>query len=216
LEPEDRDQFEDEDGCADPDNDRDGVLDAADSCPLEPEDRDQFEDEDGCPDPDNDFDGILDGKDKCPKEPEDFDGFEDRDGCPEEGSGLVKLTCERIEIKEAVYFDSSADTIQKRSFALLDQVSELLDQAQHIKRVRVEGHTDNRGKPQYNLELSKRRAAAVSKYLSEHGVQSTRLESEGYGLDKPISDNSTEPGRAANRRVEFVVVEQSSQCTKKK
>ena len=214
LDPEDKDQFEDEDGCADPDNDHDGVLDNADKCPSEPEDRDQFQDDDGCPDPDNDRDGLLDGKDKCPNEAEDFDGFEDRDGCPEEGSGLVKLTCDRIEIKEAVYFDTNADTIQKRSFALLDQVSELLDQAEHVKRVRIEGHTDNRGKPQYNLELSKRRAASVLRYLSEHGVESARLESEGVGMDKPIADNNTEQGRATNRRVEFIVVEQSSQCSK--
>ena len=214
LDPEDKDQFEDEDGCADPDNDHDGVLDSADKCPAEPEDRDNFQDDDGCPDPDNDRDALLDGKDKCPNEAEDYDGFEDRDGCPEEGSGLVKLTCDRIEITEAVYFDTNADTIQKRSYALLDQVSELLDQAEHVKRVRIEGHTDNRGKPQYNLDLSKRRAASVLRYLSDHGVEAARLESEGYGLEKPIADNKTEQGRAANRRVEFVVVEQSSQCTK--
>lgn len=212
LDPEDRDQFQDEDGCADPDNDQDGVLDSADKCPAEPEDRDNFEDADGCPDPDNDRDGVLDAKDKCPTEAEDLDGFEDRDGCPEEGSGLVKLTCERIEIKETVFFDTNADTIQKRSFPLLDQLSELLDQAEHVKRVRIEGHTDNRGTPEYNLDLSKRRAASVLRYLSEHGVEAARLESEGYGMDKPIADNKTEQGRAKNRRVEFVVVEQSSQC----
>jgi outer membrane protein OmpA-like peptidoglycan-associated protein len=212
VDPEDRDQFEDEDGCVDPDNDRDGVLDSADKCPNEPEDRDNFQDEDGCPDPDNDLDRLLDAKDKCPNEPEDYDGFEDRDGCPEEGSGLVKLTCERIEIKEAVYFDTNADTIQKRSFPLLDQVSEMLNQAEHVKRVRIEGHTDNRGSPQYNLELSKRRAASVLRYLSEHGVEASRLESEGYGLAKPIADNNTDQGRGANRRVEFIVAEQSSQC----
>lgn len=212
MQPEDLDEFEDTDGCPDPDNDKDGVLDAADRCPLDPEDRDQFEDDDGCKDPDNDRDGLPDAQDKCPNDPEDLDGFEDSDGCAEEGAGLVKLTCERIEIKEAVYFDSSADTIQQRSFGLLDQVAALLVQAQHIKRVRIEGHTDNRGKPQYNLDLSKRRAAAVVRYLIEHGVEAERLESEGYGLGKPIADNNTDKGRAANRRVDFIVVEQSSQC----
>lgn len=212
LQPEDLDQFEDDDGCADPDNDQDGVLDAADRCPLDPEDRDQFEDDDGCKDPDNDRDGRPDAQDKCPNDPEDLDGFEDSDGCAEEGAGLVKLTCQRIEIKEAVYFDTSADTIQQRSFGLLDQVSALLIQAQHIKRVRVEGHTDNRGTPQYNLDLSKRRAEAVARYLTEHGVERDRLVSEGYGIAKPIADNNTEQGRAANRRVEFIVIEQSSQC----
>lgn len=81
--PEDIDQFEDENGCPDPDNDQDGILDDDDECPNEPEDIDQFEDENGCPDPDNDQDGILDGDDGCPNEPEDIDRFEDDDGCPD-------------------------------------------------------------------------------------------------------------------------------------
>jgi len=97
---EDYDQFNDRDGCPDPDNDLDKVCDpwvvakgeehnftseckGTDACPLDPEDHDGFEDSDGCPDPDNDKDGIPDIKDKCPNEPEDFDGFEDSDGCPD-------------------------------------------------------------------------------------------------------------------------------------
>ena len=82
-EPEDKDNFEDSDGCPDLDDDRDGILDVADRCRLEPEDKDTFEDEDGCPDPDNDKDGILDVKDSCPREPEDKDQFEDSNGCPD-------------------------------------------------------------------------------------------------------------------------------------
>ncbi|HEX8110546.1 MAG TPA: OmpA family protein, partial [Kofleriaceae bacterium] len=82
-EPEDKDGFQDADGCPDPDNDHDGIPDAQDKCPLDPEDKDGFEDADGCPDPDNDHDGIPDKLDKCPNEPEDKDGFEDLDGCPD-------------------------------------------------------------------------------------------------------------------------------------
>ncbi|MEZ4394043.1 MAG: OmpA family protein [Polyangiales bacterium] len=82
-EPEDRDGFEDQDGCPDPDNDGDGIEDANDRCPDEAEDRDQFQDNDGCPDPDNDGDGIPDGFDSCPREPEDMDGDRDNDGCPD-------------------------------------------------------------------------------------------------------------------------------------
>ncbi|MFL5347091.1 MAG: Ig-like domain-containing protein [Hyalangium sp.] len=81
--PEDRDGFQDEDGCPDPDNDQDGIADVADKCPNQPEDKDGFQDEDGCPDPDNDHDGIADTVDKCPNEPEDKDGFQDEDGCPD-------------------------------------------------------------------------------------------------------------------------------------
>ncbi|MEZ4230006.1 MAG: OmpA family protein [Polyangiaceae bacterium] len=84
--PEDFDDFEDGDGCPDPDNDNDGILDVDDRCPNTPEDRDGDEDDDGCPegnDGDRDGDGILDSRDKCPDDPEDRDGFQDQDGCPE-------------------------------------------------------------------------------------------------------------------------------------
>ncbi len=81
--PEDKDEFEDADGCPDPDNDGDGIRDDADACPLEPEDFDGFEDDNGCPETDNDRDGLPDAKDTCPNEPEDFDRFKDDDGCPD-------------------------------------------------------------------------------------------------------------------------------------
>ncbi len=80
--PEDRDGFQDEDGCPDPDNDNDGIPDATDKCPNDAEDIDQFEDEDGCPDPDNDKDGIPDLNDACPNAPEDGKGKRPHDGCP--------------------------------------------------------------------------------------------------------------------------------------
>ncbi|MCK6528119.1 OmpA family protein [Myxococcota bacterium] len=80
---EDKDGFEDGDGCPDPDNDKDGILDTADRCPASPEDLDGFEDADGCPEPDNDGDVVNDSLDQCPDQPEDRDGFRDTDGCPE-------------------------------------------------------------------------------------------------------------------------------------
>ncbi|HEY6080289.1 MAG TPA: OmpA family protein [Polyangiaceae bacterium] len=81
--PEDKDGFQDLDGCPDLDNDADGIPDVDDKCPMDPEDRDGFEDADGCPEKDNDKDGILDRADKCPNEPEDADGWESLDGCPD-------------------------------------------------------------------------------------------------------------------------------------
>jgi hypothetical protein len=80
--PEDRDGFEDSDGCPDPDNDGDKILDAQDKCPNDPEDYDQFQDEDGCPELDNDRDGIPDINDACPNAPEDGKGARPKDGCP--------------------------------------------------------------------------------------------------------------------------------------
>jgi len=82
--PEDRDGFEDDDGCPDLDDDGDGIPDAHDQCPRVPEDVDGFDDDDGCPDVDNDHDGIPDAKDRCPLAAEDADGFEDDDGCPDD------------------------------------------------------------------------------------------------------------------------------------
>ena len=89
--PEDKDGFEDADGCPEPDNDQDGNPDTTDRCPNEPEDYDQFEDPDGCPDPDNDRDRIPDVSDRCPMQPEDYDGFGDLDGCPEPDNDLDGL-----------------------------------------------------------------------------------------------------------------------------
>jgi outer membrane protein OmpA-like peptidoglycan-associated protein len=93
---EDRDRFEDDDGCPDDDNDGDAVPDVDDECPNEAEDRDRYEDSDGCPDTghlsldeaadakrDRDWDGIRNAVDRCPAEPEDRDDFEDHDGCPD-------------------------------------------------------------------------------------------------------------------------------------
>jgi outer membrane protein OmpA-like peptidoglycan-associated protein len=82
---EDRDQFQDEDGCPDVDDDADRILDVNDRCRLEPETYNGIDDTDGCPDvvPDTDDDGLVDTVDRCPKEAEDKDGFEDDDGCPD-------------------------------------------------------------------------------------------------------------------------------------
>lgn len=87
---EDKDGFQDDDGCPDPDNDGDGIPDKDDQggdgfdrCPNEPEDKDGYKDYDGCPELDNDEDGVLDGSDKCPTQKEDKDGFQDDDGCPD-------------------------------------------------------------------------------------------------------------------------------------
>jgi outer membrane protein OmpA-like peptidoglycan-associated protein len=93
-EAEDKDGFEDRDGCPDLDNDGDGILDVDDACPLVKEDYDGDRDEDGCPEGregDRDGDGIPDDVDDCPDEPEDFDGFQDEDGCPDpdnDGDGI--------------------------------------------------------------------------------------------------------------------------------
>ena len=232
--PEDFDDFEDEDGCPDLDNDRDGLADSVDECPNSPEDIDGFEDEDGCPELDNDQDGLNDKVDQCPDEAEDMDGFEDDDGCPDcdnDGDGvpecpeeidkcpdkpaktadgcpkykLVTVTEQKIELKQTVYFATAKATIRKRSFPLLSDVAQALQDNPKIA-VRIEGHTDSRGSDKYNKKLSTARAGSVRKYLIDKGIDESRMTSEGYGERVPIADNRTKGGREQNRRVEFVIV----------
>jgi hypothetical protein len=84
TEPEDKDGYEDGDGCPDKDNDLDSIPDAADKCPMQAEDQDGFEDTDGCPDLDNDKDGLADTADQCPMQAETRNNYKDEDGCPDE------------------------------------------------------------------------------------------------------------------------------------
>lgn len=84
TEPEDKDGYEDSDGCPDRDNDLDTIPDKDDKCASQAEDQDGFQDSDGCPEADNDNDGIPDTGDRCPNEPESKNGYKDDDGCPDE------------------------------------------------------------------------------------------------------------------------------------
>ena len=206
-EPEDVDMFEDENGCPDPDNDQDGVLDINDGCPIEPEDIDMFEDDDGCPDPDNDQDRILDVDDMCPIEPEVYNGLDDEDGCPDETQVTI-VQCVALELGDRVYFDTDSDVIQERSYPLLFDLTNALLANPSILRVQVAGHTDDRGSDEYNLDLSRRRAASVMRFLIAAGIEESRLESEGYGESVPVETNVTDAGRQANRRVEVIILEQ--------
>ena len=204
-EPEDFDGFEDADGCRDRDDDGDGVDDVADACPNVAEDVDGFRDADGCPEPDNDEDGILDVDDLCPNEPEEVNGEKDEDGCPDSVKAVV--TDGAIVILDKVLFVSGKDHILKESHPVLEAVRETLADNPRIKRVRVEGHTDDRGSDSKNLSLSEMRARAVLRWLVTAGIDPERLEATGYGELRPIADNGTDEGRQRNRRVEFKILD---------
>ena len=119
---------------------------------------------------------------------------------------LAEVKAERIDIKDSVFFETSKAVIKSESFAMLDQVATILKDHPEITRMRVEGHTDNRGNDAYNLDLSKRRAASVVDYLVSKGVDRVRLESEGYGETKPLDTANTSAAWAKNRRVDFFIV----------
>jgi outer membrane protein OmpA-like peptidoglycan-associated protein len=208
LDPEDKDGFQDEDGCPDLDNDGDGILDKDDKCPNEPEDKDGFEDEDGCPDLDNDGDGILDKDDKCPNEPETKNGYQDEDGCPDEVPAAVKKFVGPVQ---GINFATNQATILKSSFKVLDKAVKVMTDFPEV-RFEISGHTDNRGTAEHNRDLSQRRAQAVVDYLIKKGIAADRLQSAGYGFDRPLAENTTAAGRAKNRRTEFQLISEPAKA----
>jgi OOP family OmpA-OmpF porin len=234
-EAEDKDGFEDEDGCPDKDNDGDGIEDANDKCPVEAETKNGVDDDDGCPEKDEDGDGIVGSADACPTEAEDKDGFKDEDGCADTDNDedtvadaddkcadqketlngyLDKDGCPDElpkEIKKftgaikGVNFVTGKATITKGSYPVLNQAAAVLTQYPDLK-LEIQGHTDDKGVRDVNMKLSQDRADAVKAYLVSKGIEEGRLTATGYGPDKPIDPRKTKAARAKNRRVEFQIV----------
>jgi len=105
-----------------------------------------------------------------------------------------------------IFFESASFQLLPRSSAELDRLVAFLTKNKDMK-IEIGGHTDDVGNNDYNQKLSNDRANSVQKYLMDHGVHPSRLSHKGYGETKPVADNSTEAGRARNRRTEFIVVE---------
>jgi outer membrane protein OmpA-like peptidoglycan-associated protein len=110
-----------------------------------------------------------------------------------------------ITLSGAVLFTSGKSDLLPGAQAKLTEVAEALTREDKESRIVVEGHTDSQGGASYNQDLSQRRAKAVRDYLVTRGMASDRVTSEGFGLTRPIADNTSPEGRANNRRVEIVV-----------
>ncbi|MCB9594142.1 MAG: OmpA family protein [Sandaracinaceae bacterium] len=203
-EPEDLDGFEDANGCPDADNDRDGILDVDDLCPDDAEDVDEFRDQDGCPDPDNDDDRILDVDDNCPNDAENYNGTEDEDGCPD--IGVLNIETGVMELFEQVHFAYDSAQILEDSFPLLDTIARALMANPQILLIEVQGHADDRGADDYNIRLTRDRAASVVLALRQRGIDPARMRSAGYGLRCPAVPGHSDAARQANRRVEIKIL----------
>jgi len=212
-EPEDKDGFQDEDGCPDPDNDGDGIPDAVDKCPNEPEDKDGFQDEDGCPDPDNDGDGIPDAVDKCPNDPETKNGYQDEDGCPDELPAKLK---QFTGVIQGINFKTGDAALQNTSNPTLDKAVAVLKEFGDLK-LEIQGHTDDQplkpgSKYADNQALSQARADSVKAYFVSKGIEEPRLTAKGFGDSVPVENPKDLKGgklnaaRAKNRRVEFKLI----------
>jgi outer membrane protein OmpA-like peptidoglycan-associated protein len=120
---------------------------------------------------------------------------------------FIEKEKKKIVITEKIFFQLGKSKIMPVSYSILDELAELLIKNPDIT-IRIEGYTDNIGKPAANLKLSQARAEAVMNYLAQRGVASNRMTAKGYGMANPIADNKTAKGRAENRRVEFVITSQ--------
>ena len=145
------------------------------------------------------MDGILDGDDACPTAP---GRVQDR-GCPKG----VRIEASRILILDRIEFAPGKAILLRSSEALLDEVSAAMAANRQLTRIRVESHTDDRGVGRVNLQLSRRRARAVARFLIDRGIDAQRLEAYGCGENLPIESNRSAIGRKANRRVEFHILE---------
>jgi outer membrane protein OmpA-like peptidoglycan-associated protein len=199
-------------GCPS-DKDGDGVLDKDDACIDVPGLKTNDPKTNGCPNPDRDNDGVLNDVDACPDEAGKPDPDPKRNGCPK---AFVKEG--KIEILDQVKFKTSSAEILPgpESAEVLNAVLKVLTDHPEIKKLRVEGHTDDRGSAVLNKKLSADRAASVVKWLTAHGIDKARLASAGFGPDKPLADNKTEDGRKQNRRVEFHIEGGSDTVKEKK
>lgn len=121
----------------------------------------------------------------------------------------AKVEGEKIDLRDSVYFDTNKATIQERSYGLLDDVAGILVDHPELKKIRIEGHTDSRGSAEYNKSLSDRRAASVKAYLVGKGVEESRLESVGYGEERPLDKRNVKEAWDKNRRVDFFVTERA-------
>lgn len=203
-------------GCPVEDRDGDGIEDDEDLCPNSPGPPER----EGCPVVDTDKDGILDEDDKCPSvfglsifqgcPDQDGDGIEDsRDACPTLFGVYTHNGCPEIifpkeaaeEInRQALLFDSSSADIPR--FRLLDQIADFMLEYQEYK-LTISGYTDVEGNPQNNRQLSRARARACYRYLSQQDIDESRMKYLGLGQKDTQPGAFFPKGDAINRRVEF-------------
>jgi len=203
-------------GC--PDSDGDGVTDIEDACP----DKAGSVEMNGCPD--SDGDSVADNLDKCPEQAgdaanngcplddSDGDGVADKDdACPDEAGEADNNGCPAVPQKliDFLQGDNSKILFRADSYAISNNATSKLNSLKAILKeypdasIIIEGHASEDGSSEYNMKLSDKRANSVKDALIAAGIDPNHLETKAYGETKPVGDNNTKSGRAANRRVVF-------------
>ncbi|WP_437275554.1 carboxypeptidase regulatory-like domain-containing protein [Sorangium sp. So ce375] len=120
---------------------------------------------------------------------------------------LVKVLGNEIKISRQIHFETDSAKILGDSNALMEEIADVLQRNPNIRKVEIQGHTDNTGGREHNQTLSEARANAVRAWLIRAGVDGSRLLAKGYGQDRPVAPNVTPANKAKNRRVQFIIVE---------
>ena len=176
-------------GC--PDTDGDGIIDSNDKCPTVF----GLQRYQGCPVPDTDGDGVNDETDSCMHEP----GLAANNGCPVIDTTVIQKI---NTAANQIFFETGKSTLLKVSYKALDTITKILESNPAYK-LSIEGHTDNKGNKTANQLLSEKRAKTVLLYLIFKGILQNRMQSIGYGQDRPIANKNFVEGRSKNRRVEM-------------
>jgi outer membrane protein OmpA-like peptidoglycan-associated protein len=121
----------------------------------------------------------------------------------------IDFTLDLIKKKSTYIFDNinfkyNSAELDKKSNPTMKAITKLFKENPTLN-IKIGGHTDNVGSDQFNMELSKKRAAKVKEYLTKNGIVDTRVTTQGYGETKPVKSNDTEENRKKNRRVEFTI-----------
>ncbi|MFI5219100.1 MAG: PorP/SprF family type IX secretion system membrane protein [Bacteroidia bacterium] len=176
------------------DTDGDGINDNVDLCPYIKGGIAT----NGCPDSDND--GIIDMKDKCPMEP----GTVKAGGCPE-----IKYSFDKAQLIEKfnnIEFETGKSTVKTNDvYDIIEYAIDIMYEYPD-SRIILSGHTDSEGNELFNMQLSEMRNNVVKQYLINQGIDASRIQTINYGETMPLSNNTSEYGKARNRRVEINIL----------
>jgi outer membrane protein OmpA-like peptidoglycan-associated protein len=122
----------------------------------------------------------------------------------------VKVEGKEIKISKQIHFETDSAKILGDSNSLMEEIADVLQRNPNLRKVEIQGHTDNTGTREHNLQLSDARASSVKTWLVGAGIDGARLVPKGYGQDRPIAPNVTAANRTRNRRVQFIILEGSA------